>query len=503
MRFMPTKRSIAEELAKLLDSSDRPLYVINEQRQVIYCNGALASWIDLEPKRIIGRRVEFHSEAAKTEELLPDESAPLTDLCPPPSALAGETNVGTISCATRDGRLRHRAAEFVALGRRQKRTTAGLTSDSVGISLLVVLGSADLTPQEVAAEVSGEATIEELHRTIRRFRRGQAQRYSMQSLLGASSAVQKVRAQIEAAAASRANVLICGPRGSGRSHVARAIHYQATGDQDVPLLPIRCDSLTNDLWTRTLDRVRLAGSDGERPTLLLENLEAMSAEHQGLLLNAIQQKLVNARVVATISTAELVSANEKDGASVSGRTAIDAKLRNWISTVEIQIPRLTDRLEDLPILAQYFLEACNRNSSKQVGSLRGDALDQLALYSWPGDVRQLREAIEAAHAACGSHVVVAADLPAIFLQAAQAASHIRHKPEPIVLEEVLASIEKDAIERTLIETGGNKSEAAALLGMTRPRFYRRLVQLGMISPEAEVRPAVELPEFIEQEDAEQ
>jgi DNA-binding NtrC family response regulator len=501
---MPTPKSTVDALSKLLNASGRPLYAIDEQRRIIFCNAALASWIDLDSKQIIGRRVEFHSEEPKTKELLEADSAPLTDLCPPPSALAGETIVGTISCATRDGRLRHRAAEFITLGRRQRRKTTGTSSESAYVSLLVVLGSADLTPQEVAAEVSGEPTVDELHRTIRRFRRGQAQRYSIQSLLGSSSAMQKVRAQVEVAVASAANVLICGPRGSGRSHVARAIHHHAAGDREISLLPVKCDSLTDDLWTRTLDRIRPVRAGGERPTLLIENLDAMSAEHQALLLKAIQQESVNTRIVATISAANSASVGERnDDASPVGRTSIDSKLRNWISTIEIQIPRLIDRLEDLPILTQYFLEACNRNNAKQVGALRRDALDLLALYNWPGELEQLRETIEAAHAACTSHVVAAADLPSILLQAAQTASHVRRKPEPIVLEELLASIEKEAIERTLSETRGNKSEAAALLGMTRPRFYRRLVQLGMIPPESAVEPPAEMPEFIEQEDAEQ
>lgn len=501
---MPSKKSIAEDLAKLLNSSGRPLYVVDEQRRITFCNDAVAAWIDIEPKRILGRRVEFHSEPPMTEELLHADSAPLTDLCPPPAALAGETSTGTISCATRDGRLRHRAADFITLGRQQKRKTAGSTSESTNVSLLVVLGTEDLTPQELAEEISGEPTVDELHRTIRGFRHEQSRRYSIHSLLGSSSALQKVRTQIQAAVASTANVLICGPRGSGRSHVARTIHYHATGDREPAFLPIKCESLTDDLWSRTLDRIRPARAGGERPTLLLENLDAMSAEHQALLLNAVQQKRVNAWVIATISAAESATADaSEDSASAGDRVQVDSNLLNWISTIEIQIPRLIDRLEDLPLLAQYFLEACNRNSSKQVGSVRGDALDLLALYSWPGELEQLRKTIETAHAACTGHSIVASDLPAIVFQAAQAASHVRRKPEPIVLEELLASIEKEAIERTLSETRGNKSEAAALLGMTRPRFYRRLVQLGMISPEAAVEPSAEMPEFIEQEDTEQ
>ena len=134
--------------------------------------------------------------------------------------------------------------------------------------------------------------------------------------------------------------------------------------------------------------------------------------------------------------------------------------------------------------------------------LRPDALDSLALYSWPGELDQLRETIEAAHAACKSHEISAADLPPTLHHAFQAATHVRPQPERIVLDELLAKIEKEVIERALTQAGGNKSEAATLLGMTRPRLYRRLVQLGLAGEESDAGEATEAPEFIEQDAAE-
>jgi DNA-binding NtrC family response regulator len=173
-----------------------------------------------------------------------------------------------------------------------------------------------------------------------------------------------------------------------------------------------------------------------------------------------------------------------------------------ISTIAVRLPRLVERLEDLPILAQYFLESSNRNNSKQVGSIQPDALDSLALYCWPGELDQLRDTIEAAHAACTSHAITASDLPPIVHHAFRAAAHVRRRPEPIVLDELLASIEKEAITRALAQAGGNKSEAATLLGMTRPRLYRRLVQLGLVSETSEDTSLLEEPEFIEHDGTE-
>ena len=168
-------------------------------------------------------------------------NVPLAELCPPPRALAGEPSLGTISCIARDGSLHHRQAEFVPLdapsddaatGNRSRRSPTG--------AVLVLLAAMDMTPAELSSTLSGDPTADELHRTIRQFRRTQAAAYAVESLLGRSAAMGKVRAQVAAAASSGANCLICGPRGSGRGHVARAIHYHANPDLASKLIPIDC-----------------------------------------------------------------------------------------------------------------------------------------------------------------------------------------------------------------------------------------------------------------------
>jgi len=501
-----------DSLAKLLDESSRPVYVVDAQRRVVYCNSALAEWMDLPPKRIIGRRVEYHSEEPKTDGKLRDDMSPLTDLCPSPRALAGQSCAGTISCQARDGRILHRAAEFIPVDSpsEKKFNKANQQREADHFAVIVLLACAEMSPQEIAAGIAGESTADELHRTIRQFRRGQSQHFSIKSLLGTSTAMQKVRSQVDAAAASGANVLIWGNSGSGRAHIARAIHYKHVPD-DARLLPIDCRLLVDDLMERALDRLRTARSEaGPRPTLLLENLESMPPAHQSQLVAALREGRIAPRILATISrqpapakTVETASEDREQSveqlleqAEVSA-PAVLPQLLDAISTISIRVPPLAERMDDLPVLAQFFLEACNKNSSKQVGSIRADALDSLALYSWPGEVEQLRSVIEAAHEACTSHEITTAELPPIIHRAFQAAAYSRIQPERIVLDDLLAAIEKDAIGRALAQTGGNKSEAAALLGMTRPRLYRRLVQLGLAGETSENGDAAELPEFIE------
>jgi DNA-binding NtrC family response regulator len=511
---MARKRAAIDGLTKLFDGSSRPVYAIDAGRRIVYCNRALADWLEMDPGRIAGRLVEYHSEPPVDEEEA-REDGPLADLCPPPQALVGEACTGTLSCMARDGRLVHRRAEFVPLDSAAEKPGRKPDGAPPTCGVLAILAAADLSPQELATGSSADPTADELHRTIRRFRKAQASRYSIESLLGTSLAMQKVRAQLAAAAASGANTLICGAPGSGRGHAARAIHYCAARDAEARLLPIDCRQLTDDLLRRVLERLREAAGGMQRPTLLLENLEQMPAAHQSLLSSAIDEKLLNARIIATYDRVRRSAPQDVVFTPINGSTSgnqtreavadtslsIDASLLAAVSTITIDLPPLSSRLEDLPVLAHYFLEACNQGSGKQVGALRSDALDQLALYSWPGELDQLQEVVAAAHRAATSHEISPVDLPSILQHASQAAQRVRREPERIVLDELLGSIEKEVIMRALSQAGGNKSEAAALLGMTRPRLYRRLVQLGMVPGDGPEAPPEE-PEFIERDPAE-
>jgi DNA-binding NtrC family response regulator len=513
IKDMPRKLATIDSLPALFDESRQPIYAIDAERRIVYCNPALAAWVDITGGRVIGRVVEYHSEPHDNDS--DGNDAPLTDLCPPPKALAGEACMGTLSCVGRGGRLVHRKAEFIPLAAsRRAASRSQASSRPERFAVLVLLDETDMSTQEVTSELSGEAAADELHRTIRRFKRSQSKRYSIESLLGSSAAMQKVRAQVSAAAASGANTLVIGPRGSGRGHVARAIHYRALSDAATRLIAVNCEELTDDLLRRALENMRPRTEETKnRPTLLLENLDAMSAAHQSVFLAAVSQRGVAPRVIATYTKPTSSAAaddeqpedsndadnrhEEKESDEMRNAAAFN-ELLDAISTITIRIPPLAERIEDLPVLAQYFLEACNRGNDKQVGRLRPDALDLLALYSWPGELTQLQKTIVAAHRGCTSHEITPGDLPSIIHHAFGAASRTKREPERIVLDELLASIEKAAIVRALDQAGGNKSEAAALLGMTRPRLYRRLVQLGLAGESAD-EAQDEQPEFIEGE----
>ncbi|MGE3241153.1 MAG: helix-turn-helix domain-containing protein [Pirellulales bacterium] len=456
-------------LAEMLDGSTRPIYAIDARRQLIYCNAALAAWLGLSREQIVGRYVEYHSEPAEDIGPRAGARAALTDLCPPPQAIAGTPSKGTIGCVGRDGRLVHRRAEFIPLG------AAGQTVDGV----LVLLSADDLSPQELTFGASDDPSADELHRAIRTFRRQQASHYALESLLGESDAIRRIRAQVAAAAASQAHVLVRGRRGTGREHIGRAIHYHAK-DAAGKLVPIDCPVATEESLRRAVELLRGPRDPKQRHTLLLLHVEQLPAPLQSQLVGLAASGALAARLVATLEDVEFDPRTMDEAPR-----PVNPQLLSLLSTITIDVPTLAERLADLPVLAQFFLEAANRGSTKQLGSLRAEVLDQLALYSWPRGLDELRQVIVAAHAAATTHEITVADLPALVHHAAQAAALPRKTPKKIDLVEFLESIERELITRALQQAGGNKSAAAELLGMPRPRLYRRLVQLGLIAEPAQ------------------
>ena len=140
---------------------------------------------------------------------------------------------------------------------------------------------------------------------------------------------------------------------------------------------------------------------------------------------------------------------------------------------------MAERIEDLPLLAQMFLEEANATATHQLAGFTPEALDQMVGYPWPGNLDELADAVREAHDRATATLIGPRDLPRRILLAADVAQRPPRRDEPIDLAGLLAKIETELIERALARAKGNKSRAAQLLGLTRPRLYRRMVALGL------------------------
>jgi DNA-binding NtrC family response regulator len=459
----PRNKTLA--LGKLLDSTSRPIYVLDEEYSLVFCNSACLEWVGHSADELLGKQCRYHSDPEVTEV-----EAVAAGLCPPPAAMTGRQLTGTVvKIDHQSGRLARRRARFVPL--------ADDPEDPLG--LIVLVDGAD--PPDSQFAVAGPATDQTetdwLHERVRAYRRELGDRYRVDRIVGDSPAMQKVRSQVALASNSRTGVLIVGPAGSGRQHVARSIHY---GDDPLAagaLIPLACGLLGEDLIHSTV--AALAAKDPRpekagRSTLLLNDIDQLPVEIQGELARVLGEKTFPLRLIATAGGGL---------ADAVRQGTLRNDLASLLSTIVIELPPLAERREDLPALLQLFAERLNADGKKQVAGFSPEALDMLDAHQWKGNIDELARVVAQSHKNAEGAWIGPVDLPEGIHLGAEAAAHPPRKEETIVLDEFLGRIERELISRALAQAKGNKTKTAKLLGMTRPRLYRRLVQLGLIEKE--------------------
>jgi transcriptional regulator with AAA-type ATPase domain len=485
---MPRQRTAAQHLVRQFSTAGRPIYLVDDRQVIVYCNPACADWARVPEAELVGQTCVYGMPTG--DPAATPAAAAAARLCPTPGALEGAVRRGSVSAVDDRGELVFRQAEFLPLSLRTDAadfsvegpalSDAALLGAEPPAGLLVLVDSADLPLPPTGAQacdfVDGrggddDPTAEALHAELARWRHRQAGRYRLERMVGISSAAARVRAQVSLAAAAPVAVLIVGPPGSGKEHVAKAIHYRRPADLTGALVPVACAALDTELLISTLGA--LTRSTPHSPdrwrTLLLGNVDALSLDAQAALLPLLPS-LGSWRLIATAARrpAELVAAG-----------ILRPDLAAWLSTLSVELPALRERIEDLPHLAQAFLEEINASAGRQLAGFTPEALDALAAYAWPGNLDELAEVVEQAHERAAGSAIGPRDLPRQIHLAADASQRPPRRDEPIDLVALLAKIETELIERALARAKGNKSRAAQLLGLTRPKLYRRLVQLGL------------------------
>jgi DNA-binding NtrC family response regulator len=462
---MTTSRSHTAELAKLLNTAPQPIYVLDDDLTLVFINGACQAWLEAD-NSLLGHRCAYHSQPT------PDvANATVAGLCPPPEVLSGKTVVANVARRAADGRLIERRGRFLPIGVEPENL----------LGILVILDTADQPPRPLddeAIATSQEAGPIALHDQIRRFRQEAASRYRADRLIGLGPAMRLARRQVQLAATSPTSVLLVGPSGSGRQHLAAAIHYGANPPSTTPpssgvFVPFDCSLLGPDLLEAvhtTLEQTRLLHESTSPGTLLLHRVDEVSADLQVELAGFFVRRPTPWRLIATAAE-PLVE--------LAQRGQFRDDLAATLSTLVIELPPLARRREDLPLLAQLFLEDLNAVERRQLGGFSAAALDLLSHYSWPGNLDELAKTVAEVYRHAMGHEIDVADLPERIRLADQAAAHPRRHEETIVLDEYLGRVERELIRRALARAKGNKARAARLLGMTRPRLYRRMMQLGL------------------------
>ncbi|GAB6164746.1 hypothetical protein JCM19992_07460 [Thermostilla marina] len=450
---MPRRRHLAG-LSNLFDKAAQPIYVLDAQWRIVYANRACLDWVSVEERELLGRRCLFHSEL----DLDPADVI-AAGLCPPPEAMTRDETIGSISCLLQGGKLSRRRARFLAI------------RDGNEVVGLIALADPDEqpVPTQTNAAAEGERT-EDWHEVVRALRHELRLVSGVEPILGRHPASVRLRRQIEAAAAVGENVLLYGRPGSGRRTLAATIHYGG-GYVPGPLIPIPCADIDADVLETTVQALAAAHAEEDgRAALLLEDVDALADEAQWVLQRLIVREDFPFRLFAVAESSLLEKVEQK---------AFRAELALVLTTLTIRVPPLEERLEDVPVLAQALLERWNTQGEKQLSGFSPPAIQVLTTYRWPGEFAELQWAVEEAARRARGPRIEAEDLPRRLRWAFDDAASPPIDREPIDLPRFLADVEREVIMRALRIAKGNKAQAARLLGLNRPRLYRRLAELGI------------------------
>ena len=433
------RRVSTTRLIKLFQKSTRQLYVVDDQRKIVFCNPACCGWLGTSPEEITGKQTNYQSQ---------DTANSLFDtLCPPPEAFEGQFCSTTITNPTGDTQA------FLCLPLR-------LEGDAHGVLVLATAGD------ELATSSSNES--DDLHAQLQTLRNQLGNWYQLEQLIGDTPGLHRLRNQILLANQSKSRVLIIGPQGSSREQFGRVIHYQGQGHAPSTLVPLSCGLLDAELIESTVTAFlsRFANLEADQPpALMLLDVDELAPDAQAMLVGVLG---IAEFELQTISTAR------RPLLDIAAEGSFRTDLANMLSTLVIEIPPLKDHHEDIPVLAQYFLERQNERRPKQLSRFTTEAQDALAAYHWPNNLDELKEIVRVSCERAVGPTVGINDLPERIHFALQAVAYPRPVAEPIDLDSYLEKVEEELIRRALEQADGNKTRAAGLLGITRARLHRKL-----------------------------
>ncbi len=308
------------------------------------------------------------------------------------------------------------------------------------------------------------------------------EKYSFENIVAKSARMQKIIETIKVVAKSHAPVLISGESGTGKELVARAIHAQSLR-KTRPFVAVSCSSqpeniIESELFghepgafaeAQSLRKGKFEAANNS--TLFLDEVGALDPNIQVLLLRVLEQRVFSRVGGTELIQAQfrLISASTQDLKNAIENSRFREDLYYRLSVVNIEIPALRDRKEDIPVLADFFLHKFNEENQRKIAGFSPDSNDYLLRYEWPGNIRELENAIERAVILAKNDLIDVNDL----------ATQSLYVPHKAPAGKTMRDIEKNHILNILIEAGGNCSEAARLLGISRMTLYNKIKAFGL------------------------
>ena len=343
---------------------------------------------------------------------------------------------------------------------------------------LVSLTSSPLMDQE--GRFTGALLVIRDITLLRDLERELRERHSFQNMIGKSKKMQDIYCLLDDLSNLETTVLITGESGTGKELVARALHYNGQRAFN-PFVTVNCSALTESLLESELfGHVRGAFTGAihdkqgrfqaaDRGTILLDEIGDISPLIQLKLLRVLQEKIFERVGESSPQKVDvrIIASTNKDLKDKVRKGEFREDLYYRLKVVEVSMPPLRDRLEDLPLLIDHFCDLFNKRFQKEIEGLSNEVLNTFMSYSWPGNIRELEHVIEHAFVLCRGQVITLEHIPSEVRDCGSSEKMIHQKSN--VKEKVSAQ----QILGALSETKGNKSKAARLLGISRPTLYRK------------------------------
>ena len=300
-------------------------------------------------------------------------------------------------------------------------------------------------------------------------------------IIGKSSRMKHVIDIVEQVAETKASVLISGESGVGKELIADSIH-RLSNRKDKPFIKVHCAALAESLLESELfghEKGSFTGAIGRKRgrfelahpgTIFLDEIGEINQNIQIKILRVIQEKQferVGGEETLEVDVRILAATNKDLRAEIeAGNFREDLFYR--LNVVNIHVPPLRERKEDIPLLAASFLKEFSEENSRKIEGIEPKAMSSLHNYSWPGNIRELRNCIESAVVLCKGHVITEEDLPPS-VRAGSDQDYIK-----INLGSSLSDAEREIIRETLLYKNGNKSKTAEVLGIGRKTLHRKI-----------------------------
>ncbi len=445
------------------------LFVLNANRRLVFFNEGCQQLTGWNASDLLGQVCEFVTESDSHSS-----AAILASLTPPSNVWQGETVDVPASVSHREHAPVNSHIHFFPLtdGERKVQATLGV-----------------IQPSSAVQQSAGVPVSQRLHVELAALRAAVRQQIGEGLLIGRSPGMQRVIGQLRLAQQSSVPVLFLGEVGTGREHMGRLIH--AAGDRGrTAFVPLDCRRLTAQHLESTLKRILESSqsNDFQPGTVFLNHIDALPRDLQRLVLGAIELK--------SPTTPRIMAAALNPVDRLIESDEFLAELHFALTTIVISIPSLRSRPEDIEPLAQCFLEELNRGQPYQITGFHDEVWQQFRRYNWPGNVGELKAVVTEARSACTGSEIEPIHLPFRFRSGVSGQTigpSTRKRSEP--LDPLLLRVEREQIELALMEARHNKAKAAELLGITRPRLYRRMEVLGIIDNDAgeidEPRPSID------------